>query len=130
MTAWRDRFGRKKRLKVKSAPTRRAGLHPTVPDLWWIMLLAGVNLSTPFAYAVDVLLLLFGIAVGTDFRHVPLRIHSIMGIAWIRMGEQRGFSGLARIYVFPGTLPFRAVRVNLTIIGVVGGILALLIGPH
>jgi hypothetical protein len=94
------------------------------------MLLAGMNLSTPFAYALDVLLLLFGIAVGIDFRHVPRRIHSVMGIAWTRMGEQGGFSGLARIYVFPGALPFPAVRVYLTIIGVVGGILALLIGPH
>jgi hypothetical protein len=94
------------------------------------MLLAGTNPSTPLAYALDVVLLLFGISVGIDFRHIPRRIHSIMGIAWIRMGEQGGFSGLARIYVFPGALPFLAIRVYFTIIGVVGGVLALAIGPH
>jgi hypothetical protein len=79
---------------------------------------------------LDAALLLFGLAVGVDFRHIPSHVHAIMRIAWTRMGEQGGFSGLARIHVVLGAIPFSIVRVYLVIIGVGGGILALIIGPH
>ena len=85
---------------------------------------------TPLGVVFDVVLIVLGMGITLDARHVPSHIHSIIEIAWTRMGEQNGFSSLARIYLVVGAVPFWIVRGFLSVGLVGGGVLALVDGPH
>ena len=64
--------------------------------------------SSPYSPIVifDVVIILFGLAITLDLRHIPSHTHATMRIASARMREQGGFSSLARIYLFLGAVPF------------------------
>jgi hypothetical protein len=85
---------------------------------------------TPLGVTFDVIVIMIGIAITSDLVHIPSRTHAIVRLAWVRMGEQGGFTGLARVYLFPGAVSFLVFRVFVFVALVGGGIVALITGPH
>ena len=94
------------------------------------MALAASTPYTPLGVTFDVIVIVIGIAITLDLGHFASRTHAIMKIAWTRMGERGGFSGLARIYLIPGAVTFVVIRVFVFVALIGGGILALITGPH
>ena len=106
------------------------GTLSAVQDLFWRVALAASTPYTPLGVTFDVIGILIGIAITLDLGQVPSRTHAIMRLAWVRMGEQGGFTGLARVYLLPGAVSFLVIRVFLFAALVGGGTVALITGPH